>query len=116
VRRPPALPRRRSRRGPRPPPPCKQRLPASLPAAARSPRACACEARAARPRRVRDCAALEGVSEQARGWMERRYAVGDADGARAIADAEKAQRAGGCLHCKAAHRRASPTLTYLTLP
>jgi len=65
---------------------------------------------------VRDCAALEGVSEQARGWMERRYAVGDADGARAIADAEKAQRAGGCLHCKAAHRRASPTLTYLTLP
>ncbi|KAK9830628.1 hypothetical protein WJX81_006901 [Elliptochloris bilobata] len=56
--------------------------------------------------RVRECGELEDVSEQGKGWMSDLYTAGKREAALTLMRAEKAQRAGGCLHCRGPHRLA----------
>ena len=59
----------------------------------------------ARARRLRECGGLEGVSRQGKAWLLDLYKAGNREAARALWEAEKAQHASGCLHCRGPHRQ-----------
>ena len=58
-----------------------------------------------RPRRLRECGGLENVSGQGKAWLLDLYNAGNREAARALCEAEKAQHASGCLHCRGPHRQ-----------
>lgn len=58
-----------------------------------------------RARRLRECGDLADVSGQGKTWLLDLYNAGNREAARTLCEAEKAQHASGCLHCRGPHRQ-----------
>ena len=72
--------------------------------------ACRVRSRRTGAGRLRECGELEDMDRQVKTWMLELYNAGNRDAARALCEAEKAQHASGCLHCRGAHRQGHSVL------